>query len=387
MSDKDLKQLFQKKFQQESFAFDPEAWDQAAQMLDDMDRKRAVWWRLRWTPVLLLLLGAGGWWLWPSSTENIAEAPTVATESTAPATAGVAPPTKVTASETVPSNTSGTSTIGSVEAPASTPQRAGSLPDLQQDTEDVEAIAPLAESTTDSPLAAEPEARTPAAAMPATSATGSVRSTSPAATPVTVTPASAALPATALAKAAATTSMPELPALSSQLNDVPSSTINYVQPDRERLSLSPMMALLYGATVERPQPSLATPKRPQLIPVPQQRLYVFAGWNGSQQLRPEESTQSGIDYGLSAGVGYALRLHPRWYLHTDLAYTLQRGIEAQRTVEVIERGFGLDRTRYTLAPQSLHFVELPVYAQYHFGRHAVLVGVQGAYLANVRSQL
>lgn len=92
--------------------------------------------------------------------------------------------------------------------------------------------------------------------------------------------------------------------------------------------------------------------------------------------------------GASFGVVGEYNLLNYLSLNAELLYTLRSGTfgTTSGTIQTIY-SFGKKTIEYSLYPENLHFLEVPVYVQYKTGKHGIEGGLTFSYLAGIRGNI
>ena len=82
--------------------------------------------------------------------------------------------------------------------------------------------------------------------------------------------------------------------------------------------------------------------------------------------------------------GAALFFKRSFSLNAELLYTYRTGTFGNSSKSVqTDYSFGKQTNEFSLQPESMHFLELPIYLQYRMGRHGIEGGLTFSYLAGI----
>ncbi|WNJ19975.1 outer membrane beta-barrel protein [Pontibacter sp. G13] len=116
-------------------------------------------------------------------------------------------------------------------------------------------------------------------------------------------------------------------------------------------------------------------------------LGVEAGWNLAHGIQRDnqraESSQT-------PWVGLRVSMSPArsWKFGTGARYVHRQGLNHDSTYTVRQYDFGFREEEITISPEALHYLEIPIWAQYRIkGHHSIQLGVNPAYLLNVKTSV
>ncbi len=128
------------------------------------------------------------------------------------------------------------------------------------------------------------------------------------------------------------------------------------------------------------------PLMPKKISIPKPRSFRI-GLTAAALFYPSKNNSTTLT-GAGFGVIGEYKLLNALSLNAELLYTLvdgNFGATSQTTHTIY--GFGKKEIEYRLKPETMHFVELPVYLRYRFGKHGIEGGATLAYLAGLRGSI
>lgn len=114
-------------------------------------------------------------------------------------------------------------------------------------------------------------------------------------------------------------------------------------------------------------------------------LFVLAGANLAQSQKENESNSfSGNEF---VGVGFDYLLKGRFSVAANLIYQPRYGVDATKNFTAVNYNFGKQETTTTVSAKRLYYLELPVYASFHAGRHTISAGPSVSYLLNANNDV
>lgn len=89
-----------------------------------------------------------------------------------------------------------------------------------------------------------------------------------------------------------------------------------------------------------------------------------------------------------AGLAAGYRITPEFAILGELSYR-KYSSEFEVAAESIQntQAFGLDKDRYTLVPENLHYLEVPIYGQYSYNKHRIEAGLSSNFLTGAKGSL
>lgn len=136
-------------------------------------------------------------------------------------------------------------------------------------------------------------------------------------------------------------------------------------------------------------PFLFTPKAPKEAGDWKRFRHVLSARVGTQLApawRGGATTQPGLAPLL--GVEYRYALTPTVRVRTGVLYRQRAGLNRDTTFTSVSFGFGREESSTTLENRSLHFVSLPVSAEFEVGaRTGISLGAEASYLLGVRTDV
>lgn len=129
-------------------------------------------------------------------------------------------------------------------------------------------------------------------------------------------------------------------------------------------------------------------KKPQANPDKKFTLALSAGvqgWKTSKEIRDTFYSYQNYNYtpAFNLGLQGTYKFNPHWSLSAGTQYSVHTRLEEVKNYEVRNYSFGSTYSQLTVATTRLHYLQVPVEVQYHFGkRHTVLAGVQMDRLLN-----
>lgn len=103
-------------------------------------------------------------------------------------------------------------------------------------------------------------------------------------------------------------------------------------------------------------------------------------------INPNVSAKHFTGFKLGASVAY--QLNHNWALGTELLYYQQTGtFQSVRSSRQIQYRFGVDSTTFELVPQHLHYLEIPLFIQRKWNKHALEMGLSTDFLLGVRNAI
>ncbi|MCR9288845.1 MAG: outer membrane beta-barrel protein [Bacteroidetes bacterium] len=119
---------------------------------------------------------------------------------------------------------------------------------------------------------------------------------------------------------------------------------------------------------------------------PEKTRKLQIGLVGSLVYFPNSKLDSELNY--KGGMSIGVPLVGRWSLGTELSYfVFKEEMEAIGESPQAAFGYSGDYDTYQLRPSSLHFLNLPIYAKYQLGYHALECGLAFDYLLGARGEL
>lgn len=92
--------------------------------------------------------------------------------------------------------------------------------------------------------------------------------------------------------------------------------------------------------------------------------------------------------GFFIGARYGYNLNSKWTINSNLVYQKTDAQNISKEFRDVDYGFGSNKTTTTVTANSLHYIELPLYASYNlYGRHSLDFGGYIGYMFNSSSEI
>ena len=174
----------------------------------------------------------------------------------------------------------------------------------------------------------------------------------------------------------------------SSLSDVKSSSSTGLKQENRTFSLSeiPLLEKLLSNSVEENSldHTIYTDKIPDFTPVVKHRFFLIGGGMASNAYKTGDYSKN---YAIDpfGGFGYEYLINPNFSLEADVLYLHRSGVNTTKTIESGEYSFGRVTDIYNINHEVLHYLELPVFANYRIGNNMIKAGVGVSYLINSKS--
>ncbi|KAB1062812.1 porin family protein [Salibacter halophilus] len=174
----------------------------------------------------------------------------------------------------------------------------------------------------------------------------------------------------------------------SSLSDVKSSSSTEIKQGKRTYSLSeiPLLEKLLSNSKEENSldHTIYTDKIPDFTPVVKHRFFLIGGGMVSNAYKTGDYSKN---YAIDpfGGFGYEYLINPNFSLEADVLYLHRSGVNTTKTIESGEYSFGRVTDIYNINHEVLHYLELPVFANYRIGNNMIKAGVGVSYLINSKS--
>jgi hypothetical protein len=128
------------------------------------------------------------------------------------------------------------------------------------------------------------------------------------------------------------------------------------------------------------------PASQQLEKIKKHHFGVIAGWQSSASFGTAEEKK--ISHWPTFGMKYTYAINSRFSLKSGLLLENRSALYLAKSFTSTQFGFGRNEETVSLQPQSAHYLAVPLQLGFRFHkRHSVALGVNAAYLLNVRAAL